>query len=55
MDNASCESPSPENYTVPIVGYEIVEKRDRFTVCMFKIVHVQYFDHVLIVWSSLSD
>ncbi|XP_028410185.1 uncharacterized protein LOC114532792 isoform X2 [Dendronephthya gigantea] len=31
MDNDSCESPAPENFTVPIVGYEIVEKRQRFT------------------------
>ena len=35
MDNGSCESPSPENFSVPIVGYEIVEKRERFTVCTF--------------------
>ena len=35
MDKDSCESPLPENFTVPIVGYEIVEKRERFTVCTY--------------------
>ena len=35
MDNDSCRSPSPEDFTVPIVGYEIVEKRERFTVCTY--------------------
>ena len=46
MDNDSCESPSPENFTVPIVGYEIVEKRERFTVCItitFKCTIFQWY------------
>ena len=52
MDSSGCESPFPENYTVPIVGYEIVEKRQRFTV--YKI-HVQKQARSWFIFRRYSD